>query len=69
MSEQKIGRRSSSHAVDPNALHVTSVLERDHELAIIAEDATLDEKVLLALGYKQEFKRYELQWHQNLISY
>lgn len=58
MSEQEISRRSSSQAVDPNALHVTSVFGREHELAIINEDATLDEKVLLALGYKQEFKRY-----------
>ena len=58
MGDRQLERRVSLHAVDPNALHVTSVFERDNELAIIDEDATLDEKVLLALSYKQEFKRY-----------
>lgn len=39
-------------------VHVTSLLTSQHEHAVLYEDATLDEKTLGALGYKQEFKRY-----------
>lgn len=38
---------------------VTSILSRQQEEAIVNENATLDEQALGALGYKQEFKRYE----------
>lgn len=38
-------------------LQVTSLMAREDEHAVLGEDATLDEKTLGALGYKQEFKR------------
>ncbi|OQO03957.1 hypothetical protein B0A48_10599 [Cryoendolithus antarcticus] len=50
-------RRRSSNLVRPDALHVTSVMTKGRELAIVVEDGTLDEQALGALGYKQEFKR------------
>ena len=49
--------RHGSVIVDENAVNVTSVFSRLHEHAILDEDATVDEKTLAALGYKQEFKR------------
>ncbi|OQO15383.1 hypothetical protein B0A51_17260, partial [Rachicladosporium sp. CCFEE 5018] len=50
-------RRRSSNVVRPDALHVTSVMTKGRELAIVVEDGTLDDQALGALGYKQEFKR------------
>lgn len=44
---------------DDNKMHVTSVLAQQHEHAILDQDATSDEQTLGALGYKQEFKRYD----------
>lgn len=44
---------------DDNKMHVTSVLAQQHDHAILDEDATSDEQTLGALGYKQEFKRYD----------
>lgn len=49
------GRRTSS--ISNKDVAVTSVLNKQHELAVIDENATLDDKTLGALGYKQEFKR------------
>jgi hypothetical protein len=43
--------------VDEGDVKVTTVFSDLHEHAIIDEDATLDDKALAALGYKQEFKR------------
>ncbi|GIZ42815.1 hypothetical protein CKM354_000606900 [Cercospora kikuchii] len=37
--------------------NVTSILDKTHERAVIDDDATSDEQALVALGYKQEFKR------------
>lgn len=45
------GRR---HTVDATALGVTSVLAKTHEDAVIDHAADADERVLVALGYKQE---------------
>ena len=50
MSERGGSARRSSSIV---AQQVTSVFEREHELAVIDENATNDEKTLGALGYKQ----------------
>lgn len=50
--------RHASVVVDENDVKVTSVFSRLHEHALIDENATLDDKTLGALGYKQEFKRY-----------
>ena len=49
--------RRASHVADENALHVTSVFEKTHEHAVVDDTADLDEQTLVALGYKQEFKR------------
>lgn len=71
-------RREVDHhlvEVGDGDLHVTSLLVGQHEHAVLDEDATLDEKTLGALGYKQEFRRYdELPCHSfihsfNCISY
>jgi hypothetical protein len=43
--------------VDENAVKVTTVFTGLHEHAILDENATLDDRALAALGYKQEFKR------------
>lgn len=52
-SKQPSSQRSSSIVAD----QVTSVLDRQQELAVIDENATFDDKTLGALGYKQQFKR------------
>lgn len=53
------GRQGS--VVDESRLNVTSVLTKSHEHAIVNDQASLDEQMLGALGYKQEFKRYPIQ--------
>lgn len=50
--------RKGSLVVDPHNVKVTTVFGNLHEQVVIDENATLDEKTLGALGYKQEFKRY-----------
>jgi hypothetical protein len=50
------------HAVDERALHVTSVFTKKGEHAVIDHPADADEEVLVALGYKQEFKRSVAQY-------
>lgn len=65
-------RREVDHhlvEVGDGDLHVTSLLVGQHEHAVLDEDATLDEKTLGALGYKQEFRRYdELPCHSFIHS-
>lgn len=53
------GRRAShqSSQLHEKSAKVTSVLQQQHQLAIVDENATIDDKTLGALGYKQEFKR------------
>ena len=58
MSNDRRSSRRSSEIVNSKALAVTSVLDNQHQLAVIEENATLDDKTLGALGYKQEFKRF-----------
>ena len=43
--------------VDETDVKVTTVFSDLHEHAVIDDGATLDDKALAALGYKQEFKR------------
>ena len=50
MAEQT--KRSGSHVVNEEKLHVTSVFQQTHEHAVIDENATLDDQTLGALGYK-----------------
>lgn len=45
------------HTVDETALNVTSVFTKKGEHAVLDHVADADEEVLVALGYKQEFKR------------
>jgi hypothetical protein len=48
---------SGKHAIDEGKLHVTSVLAKRGEHAVLDHIADVDEEILVALGYKQEFKR------------
>lgn len=45
------------YAIDETTAHVTSVFQKTGEHAVLDHSADADEKVLVALGYKQEFKR------------
>jgi len=45
------------HTIDESSPGVTSVLAKTHEHAVLDHGADADERVLGALGYKQEFKR------------
>lgn len=45
------------HTIDEAQLKVTSVFTKRGDHAIVDHVADADEEVLLALGYKQEFKR------------
>ncbi|OCL05726.1 amino acid transporter-like protein [Glonium stellatum] len=45
------------HAVDQSKLHVTSVFSKTGAQAIVDYPVDEDEEILIALGYKQEFKR------------
>lgn len=45
------------HTVDEEGLHVTSVFAKTGDHAVLDHVAERDEEVLVALGYKQEFKR------------
>jgi hypothetical protein len=44
--------------VDETKLHVTSVFAKRGEHAVLDHIADADEEILVALGYKQEFKRH-----------
>ena len=46
------------HAVDQSKLHVTSVFSKTGTQAVVDHPIDKDEEILIALGYKQEFKRY-----------
>lgn len=52
------GRR---HTIDEGQLCVTSVFRNTGDHAIVDHVTDADEEVLVALGYKQEFKRFALQ--------
>lgn len=45
--------------VDEGAVKVTTVFTDLGEHAVLDENATLDDQALAALGYKQEFKRFD----------
>ncbi|MCJ1478073.1 hypothetical protein MMC13_006748 [Lambiella insularis] len=47
----------SKHVVDEGTLNVTSTFQKSGNHAIVDHVADADEEVLVALGYKQEFKR------------
>lgn len=54
-TERRTSHQSSQ--LHEKSAKVTSVLQQHHQLAIVDENATFDDKTLGALGYKQEFKR------------
>lgn len=49
--------------------HVTSIFKQTGDHAILDHDADQDEEVLLALGYKQEFKRDFSIWSSFAVSF
>ena len=55
--------------VDETALGVTSVFQKTHEHAVVDHDLDADEKVLVALGYRQEFKRDFSIWSCFSVSF
>jgi hypothetical protein len=46
------------HQVHEERMQVTSVFTKRGEHAVLDHEADADEEVLVALGYKQEFKRF-----------
>ncbi|MCJ1230802.1 hypothetical protein MMC12_007476 [Toensbergia leucococca] len=48
---------NANHIVDEGALHLTSVFSKTGDHAVLDHVGDQDEEVLVALGYKQEFKR------------
>ena len=52
-----VGAQNGKHTIDETALHVTSIFTKRGEHAVLDHTADADEEVLVALGYKQEFKR------------
>ena len=64
MAEKRNGTSPGGikHTIDERALRVTSVFARTGDHAVLDHEANEDEKILLALGYRQEFKRYVLRW-------
>jgi hypothetical protein len=55
--------------IDEGTLHVTSVFQRTGDHAVIDHTADSDEEVLVALGYKQEFKRELSIWSSFSVSF
>lgn len=64
MAEQRntsvVSQGGTRHEVNENKLAVTSVFTKRGEHAVVDHDMDADEEVLVALGYKQEFKRYAM---------
>ena len=59
---------NANHIVDEGALHLTSVFSKTGDHAVLDHVGDQDEEVLVALGYKQEFKRFALGTHLSNIS-
>ena len=55
--------------VDESKLGVTSIFQRTGDHAVIDHQADKDEEVLVALGYKQEFKRDLSIWSSFSVSF
>ncbi|KAK5151390.1 hypothetical protein LTS14_009233 [Recurvomyces mirabilis] len=50
------------HTVDESTLGVTSIFRTTQEHAVVDHEVDADEEILVALGYKQEFKRDFTIW-------
>ncbi|KAM3077222.1 hypothetical protein ACMFMF_005131 [Clarireedia jacksonii] len=57
------------HAIDTSTLHITSILQRTGDDALIDHAADTDEEILVALGYRQEFKRELSIWSSFSVSF
>jgi amino acid transporter len=55
--------------VDESKLRVTSIFNKTGDHAVIDHEADNDEQVLVALGYKQEFKRDLSIWSSFSVSF
>ena len=55
--------------VDEGKLHVTSIFQKTGDHAVLDHTADSDEEVLVALGYKQEFKRDFSIWESFSVSF
>ena len=60
---------SQQHIVDERTLHVTSVFQKTGDHAVLDHAADSDEEILVALGYKQEFKRDFSIWESFSVSF
>lgn len=60
---------NGKHTIDESTLHVTSIFQKTGEHAVIDHDADTDEEILVALGYKQEFKRELSIWSTFGVSF
>jgi amino acid transporter len=60
---------SQQHIVDERTLHVTSVFQNTGDHALLDHAADSDEEILVALGYKQEFKRDFSIWESFSVSF
>jgi len=58
-----------NRTVDESTLHVTSIFQRTGDHAVIDHVADSDEEILVALGYKQEFKRDFSIWSSFSVSF
>ncbi|QSZ35695.1 hypothetical protein DSL72_006817 [Monilinia vaccinii-corymbosi] len=59
----------NKHAVGESALNSTSVFQKTGDHAVINPEAEADERILVSLGYKQEFKRELSIWSSFGVSF
>ena len=64
-----MAEKRSNRLVNEQTTKVTSVLEQQHEHALVGHDAKFDDSTLAALGYKQEFKRNFSIWSSFGVSF
>lgn len=62
-------RPAGRHTVDETALGVTSIFQNTSTHAVLDNPADADEEVLVALGYRQEFKRELSTWSCFSVSF
>ncbi|KAK4952720.1 hypothetical protein LTR10_009527 [Elasticomyces elasticus] len=57
------------HTIDETTMNVTSIFQKTHDHAVVDHELDADERVLVALGYKQEFKRDFSIWSCFSVSF
>ncbi|KAK4896022.1 hypothetical protein LTR27_005878 [Elasticomyces elasticus] len=55
--------------IDETTMNVTSIFQKTHDHAVVDHELDADERVLVALGYKQEFKRDFSIWSCFSVSF